>query len=558
MKIFFSFTTILFFSIAVSAQINLKKFGSLSISLETNAQYYNEKDNELGFVAPDDRLRSNNYLKINYQLKKITAGVQFEDYNTQGPILGFPENLKGSGLTNYFIGFAAKKYNITLGHFYEQFGSGMTLRAWEDRQLGINNALYGARISLTPTDYLTTKFIYGTKRDAYNTGNGIVMGADVELNISTALKNSWKDSLSSLLVGFSYVQKQEDYNGNIVNYPEKVNLISSRIGYTKNNVSLNMEYGLKSNDGMINDLGNIINTTRYVNGNFLLVTTNITGKNNATNITVRQEKNFAAKTDRKAPLNQLLLNYVPALTKQQHYSLANIYVYNAQSKISFLPGNLLNSIGEIGGQIEWYKNFPKNSTLGGKYGMQLNINFSNYYGLAFDGTDIATAKLYNFKPSKQNYRDLSMEVKKTWSKKTKTVFSYINQLYNQNIIEGYGSEKLATNIIIAEGIFKIKKTQSFKADVQHMWVKEGKGNWAAATTEYNFSSKWNIFLADLYNYGNQYKKVHYYNFGSTYTKKSLRIMASYGRQREGLLCVGGVCRLVPASSGFSLSASYNF
>ncbi|HML86108.1 MAG TPA: DUF6029 family protein [Bacteroidales bacterium] len=33
---------------------------------------------------------------------------------------------------------------------------------------------------------------------------------------------------------------------------------------------------------------------------------------------------------------------------------------------------------------------------------------------------------------------------------------------------------------------------------------------------------------------------------------------SYGRQREGLLCVGGVCRQVPAATGFTLTLTTSF
>lgn len=536
------------------AQISLKKIGTLSGSIESNSQYYNKVDDKLGFIAPDDRFRSNNYLKLNYGLKRFSVGMQYEIYE-QAPILGFPENLKGDGITNYFVAYTAKKYSLTVGHFYEQLGSGAVLRAWEDRQLGINNALFGGRLTFTPNNNFSFKAVYGKKRDAYTTGEGSLLGADAELNIS---KWFTKDSSTIITTGFSFVNKTEDYTGTIANFPKQVNLYSCRLSYAKQRFSMNAEYAFRTNDGLINDLGNVINSTHFYKGDLLSITTNFSGKNSATNISLRKVQNFAMKTDRKAPLNQLLLNYIPALTKQQHYSLANIYVYNAQSKFSFLPGNLLNSAGEIGGQIEWFKNFPKNTKLGGKYGTQLNINSSNYYALAFDGVDVNTTKVYSFKTGKNNFRDINIELKKNLSKKTKANFSYIRQWYNQNTVEGYGSENLTTHILIAEGIFKFKKARSLKADIQHMWVKEGKGDWAAITTEYNFSPKFNLFFADLYNYGNEYKKVHYYSTGATFTKSAFRIMASYGRQREGLLCVGGVCRLVPASTGFSLSASYAF
>ena len=32
----------------------------------------------------------------------------------------------------------------------------------------------------------------------------------------------------------------------------------------------------------------------------------------------------------------------------------------------------------------------------------------------------------------------------------------------------------------------------------------------------------------------------------------------YGKQREGLLCIGGVCRQVPASNGLTFSLTTSF
>jgi len=536
---------------------NKKEKVKVSGAVESNAQYYNEKDDKLGFVAPNNRFRSNNYLKLNVSYKGFSTGGQFEAY-APDVLLGYPENLKGSGLTNYYVAYNSKKISATIGHYYEQFGSGLVLRSWEDRQLGINNALFGTKVQYTPTDAVSFKAIYGKKRDAYSLSEGVVWGTDAELNFTKLFKQN-EQQKGSFTTGFSYVGKQEKYTGNIANFPETVHLFSLRTSYQKNNLILNAEYALHTKDGCVNDLGNVVNTNKFFNGNVLQLGGTVSGKNSAFNFTLRQVKNFGMYTDRKAKLNQLLLNYVPALTAQHHYSLSNIYVYNPQVKFSFLPGNLLNNTGEIGGQIEWLKTFPKKSKLGGKYGMFLKINLSHYSGLAFDGTDVNTAKVYNFKAAKTNFRDFNIEVKKTWNTKVKTNFSFINMLYNQKAIEGYGSDNIKTNILIAEGIFKLKKGHSIKADIQHLWAENDyRGNWVAATFEYGIAPMLNFFVADMYNYGNSVKQVHYYNAGASFTKGTFRFMASYGRQREGLLCVGGVCRLVPASSGFTFTTSYSF
>jgi hypothetical protein len=93
-----------------------------------------------------------------------------------------------------------------------------------------------------------------------------------------------------------------------------------------------------------------------------------------------------------------------------------------------------------------------------------------------------------------------------------------------------------------------------------MWADYDRKNWAAATFEYNFNSKFSMYVYDLYNYGNDtaYYRNHYYNVGGSYRKNATRVSLNYGRQRGGLVCVGGVCRFVPESSGVSLSLNTSF
>jgi len=54
------------------------------------------------------------------------------------------------------------------------------------------------------------------------------------------------------------------------------------------------------------------------------------------------------------------------------------------------------------------------------------------------------------------------------------------------------------------------------------------------------------------------RHLHYYNVAAGYTQGATRIALRYGRQREGLLCVGGVCRYVPQSTGLTLSITSSF
>ena len=76
--------------------------------------------------------------------------MRYESY--LDPILGYPGRFRGSGVGYRYANYAKENFEVTLGNFYEQFGSGLLLRAYEERQLGIDNALDGFRLILRPAD----------------------------------------------------------------------------------------------------------------------------------------------------------------------------------------------------------------------------------------------------------------------------------------------------------------------------------------------------------------------------------------------------------------------
>ena len=83
------------------------------------------------------------------------------------------------------------------------------------------------------------------------------------------------------------------------------------------------------------------------------------------------------------------------------------------------------------------------------------------------------------------------------------------------------------------------------------------GDWIMGLVEYNFASAWFISASDQYVY-NDGNKANYYNISVGYTHDATRLQLGYGKQREGLLCIGGVCRQVPASNGLTFSLTTTF
>ena len=340
---------------------------NLSGSFESNAQWY-VNDKTLGDFNENEHLRANSYLRLDYGfLDNFSLGVQVESYEPIHLINFYPE-YNETNIATYYANFKNDKLDITAGYFYEQFGSGLLLRAYEERQLGINNALRGGRIKYNPTEFLNFTALYGQNRIAFEVSDGHVFGFDSNLDLTNAFN---LNNLSSFNFGISYVGKSEDFTPEFegfdtTNFPEIVNSFSARFDIDFGKFYLNAEYSIKGEDIAYTPpsigLPEIIEG-EYFKGNSLLFTAGFTKKGIGFSGTFRRMENMTFYSEREFAIpggNQFIMssiNYWPALTKQQDYSLANIYIYQPQPFL-FLQ-DFAGQAGEIGGQIELYYNFKK-------------------------------------------------------------------------------------------------------------------------------------------------------------------------------------------------------
>ena len=91
-------------------------------------------------------------------------------------------------------------------------------------------------------------------------------------------------------------------------------------------------------------------------------------------------------------------------------------------------------------------------------------------------------------------------------------------------------------------------------------IRQDKGHWATLLVEYTWSPHFFFAIMDQWNYGNPIasQRLHYLIGSAGYTFGSSRLMVTYGRQREGIFCIGGVCRPVPATNGLTVSFTSSF
>ena len=217
--------------------------GHLSGSFESYTQFY-QKDEKINAILPQDRVGSNNFLKLDYTYKGFSAGVQFESYLPS--IAGYPFNINQSKLANRYFKYTAKKFSVQVGDFYEQFGSGLIYRSWENRQIGINNALEGVNVQVTPLPFLRIKAISGKQRKVFEQANSVVRGADVAIDFSKFSKK--ENPTTRVEAGLSYVTRYQQYTGPDPDFPATVKAMAARLDVAGPVASLSMEYVNKAKD----------------------------------------------------------------------------------------------------------------------------------------------------------------------------------------------------------------------------------------------------------------------------------------------------------------------
>ena len=208
--------------------------------------------------------------------------------------------------------------------------------------------------------------------------------------------------------------------------------------------------------------------------------------------------------------------------------------------------------------------------IGGKYGTTVAFNYSVVNSIDKTAINDTTAigqkgtlgyESEFFKIGDRKYfEDFNIEVTKKFNKKIKGVFSWVNLMYDIEMNQGHANQpNVYANIAIADVTYKLKNRKSLRFEAQHLSTHQDEQNWALGLLEFN-TKNWFFALMDQYNYGNEdtKKQIHYYTLSLGYNKNTSRIALSYGKQREGILCIGGVCRAVPASNGLTLSITSSF
>jgi hypothetical protein len=540
-KIIFLFSTLSISFLGFSQEVN---FGEIHGDFDLNMQSYQE-DNLIGAEPADEIILNNAYLNINYTKGDFSAGLRYESY--LNALLDFDDEYKGNGIMFRYATYTIDGLEVTAGNYYEQIGSGLIFRSYENKGLGQDNAMDGVRLKYRPLKGVYLKGFIGKSRTYFTYSDGIIRGADAEINVNEALNF---ESKTRIIIGQGLVSRFQAAINPKFKLPQNVAAYSTRLNIINGGWNYSGEYAIKLNDpiGSLTSEGN-----NYANGNALMSSLTYSQRGFGIVAEMHRVDHMEFRSER-AQEKQYIINYIPTLTKQHTYTLLALNPCATQPE------------GEFGTQVDVFYKMKKGSLLGGKYGTKISFNFSRINALNggnsfLNDNSEHTPMFISIKGEELYFRDLNLEIYKKINKKIKATGILAKQSYNKDVLEGktiYGT--VESTIAIADISYKIKKGHTIRIELQELLADGGDGSWSMGLVEYTVSPHWFFAVQDMYNWGNHdlEKQLHYVNINCGFLSGSNRFAIGYGKKRAGIFCVGGVCKEVPSSNGFSLTISSSF
>lgn len=568
------FSAILLLILTLGTAKAQHQFGNSRISGDFgfNGMYY-IPDSLIGAEKVDSKVRANAFLNLLYTNGGFSAGMRYEFY--MFPLLDFEKiGYQGQGIKYFFADYKNKFVQVTAGTFYEQFGNGLTLRAYEDRQLGIDNSLLGARIKVTPYKGIIIKGVWGIERvnfESYIGRTDHVRGLDGEIILSELIPKMQEKGFMAN-IGASFVSKFQATNDDIYvtlhpdvdslrgtgvipadKVPENVPTWATRLSFGYKGFRLDGEFAQKMNDP------NITNEFIYRKGNALFLSATYAMKGFGIAASFIRADNMDFRSQRFQNKNALCyINNIPAINRQYSYQLIGNYSFASQPN------------SQIGAQLQVNYQIPKKSKIGGKYGTDLTFNYSRFHSIDQQPVDEAvqngtmsgslgyTSSFFKFGPDLL-YQDIGLEISRRFTKHWKLILAYNYITYNIDKLQGHPG-MMRGHLVAADLQYKITNKHALRLEAQHLYTKDDKGSWVYGMLEYSISPHWFISVGDQWNYGNENAnmRLHYYNVAAAYVWNTTRVAVNFGKTQEGILCIGGVCRAVPASYGFGLSLTTSF
>ena len=514
--------------------------GALSGNLQANGNFY-IRDSAIGAanIPQYDRqlVGADAWLTLNYNRSGYDIGVRFDLFNNS-QLLNPRESYTANGIGRFYLKKRIHDLTIYGGYIYDQIGTGIIFRSYEDRPLGIDNALVGINLDYQLGEFGHIKAFSGRQKQQFSFYKSTINGLNTEGFFS--VKNA------SFAPGFGIVQRTLD--------DETVNQVVSALAtYTRadsvgakyntfattfyNTLSAGkwtwyVEAAYKTAEAIFDPTALKTNRDgtasegKFVNRSGSVIYSNLSFATEGVGITLEGKRTdgFTFRTTPFAVLNRGIINFLPPMSRQNSYRLTTRYVPATQE------------LGEQAVQLD-IKLAPKEH-------INVDVNISNI-------TSLKNTLLY-----REFYATCLFK-----SEKTDWTFGIQAQTYNQQV---YEVKPQVPNVQTVTPFIELRKRlddkKSLKLEAQYMNTQQDYGSWLYGGAELSIAPRWSFSASDMWNVvpKKTAKALHYPSVSVAFSHESNRITISYVKQVEGVVCTGGICRLEPAFSGVKVGVSSAF
>lgn len=491
------------------------------------------------------------WLNLNYAYKGYLVGMRFDMFNNSN-LLNPTDSYTDQGIGNWFVQKKINKFGIEVGYIYDQIGSGIIYRAYEQRPLLIDNALVGAKVTYDINEDWKIKAFSGRQKFQFDTHPGVVRGGSIDGYLSLGSEESpialspgigiVNRTLSDDVMS-TIISEVATYTGEDRFIPKyNVYLASFYNTLTYKSFTWYVEAAYKTEDTFFDDTAFKINADgsasvgRLVNDAGSVLYTSLSYAAGKLGITLegKRTENFNFRTDPNLQLTRGLINWLPPMNRFNTYRMTARYA----------PA--VRDLSELAIQADVRYRFSK--------AWSANINYSNVTTKSGD-------PLY-----KEIYTEVVYKMKRKWS----LAAGVQHQQYNQDVYETKPGVPIVSTITpYFDFLYKINRKRSLRIEGQYMSTEQDFGSWLFLLAEYGVAPNWIFEISSMYNSApgpksprdpdtGELLSLLYPTAGITYIKSSNRYSLRYVKQVEGIVCSGGVCRLEPAFSGIRFAMASNF
>lgn len=530
--------------------------GVISGNLEMNGNFF-IRDSLIGadnIPQYDNQLfGADAWLQLNYSIYGFEIGARFDMFLNSN-LLNPLDSYSDQGIGRWYVHKKINRLDIRGGYIYDQIGSGIIFRAFEQRPLLIDNALFGVVLGYDINENWRVKALSGRQKQLFDLYGATIRG----LSIDGYIQAGTEDRPITFAPGFGVVSR--GFDDETVN--SVVEAVSTYTAVDRFNPQYNsyafslyntlsagsfswyLEGAYKTRD-IYNDplaervlfngnltQGKLVNKPGYV----LYSSLSYAGSGLGIVAEVKRTESFTFRTDPFVQLNRGMVNFLPPMTRVNTYRLTARYQAATQE------------LGEMAFQIDARYKFNKK--------WSANVNFSNI-------TDLDNQLLY-----REIYTEVLYKPNRTWQ----ILGGIQRQEYNQELYEVKpGVPMLETITPYVEFLYRFSRKKAIRTEFQYMSTKQDYGSWLFGLAEFTVAPHWTFTVSDMFNFdprkkensgtlkpGEKEKAIHFPRFDVFYTYKTNRFSLSYVKQVEGVVCTGGICRLEPAFSGVKMTVNSTF